>query len=175
MVVKRVWRKVAEMKPSKMAHKQTIARGGWGLQGPLLKPGSFCHATNHHRLPFRRGALIFVVGEWDGDTGTADFTSSLLQNFKLQKRVALPNWSDTAHELTVWSRVNPEKASTDDKIHQKVRMVLWSLFQSQEPKTSATTFLSVGWRCVQPGKSSGAQIRLDKSNSIACTFLTHSL
>ena len=45
-----------------------------------------------------------VVGEWAGDTGDAAFTAALLAGFALAQRVPLPNWSDTAHELTVWER-----------------------------------------------------------------------
>jgi len=39
-----------------------------------------------------------------GDTGDASFTSAILEGFDLVQRVQLPNWSDTAHELTVWDR-----------------------------------------------------------------------
>ena len=45
-----------------------------------------------------------VVGEWDGDTAEPSFTAQLLAGFRLVDRCALPNWSDTAHELTVWER-----------------------------------------------------------------------
>ncbi len=45
-----------------------------------------------------------VVGEWMGDTGDASFTAALLEGFELVQRVSLPNWSDSAHELTVWKR-----------------------------------------------------------------------
>ena len=48
-----------------------------------------------------------VVGEWMGDTGDAFFTAALLEDFWLVQRVHLPNWSDTAHELTVWDRKQP--------------------------------------------------------------------
>jgi hypothetical protein len=47
---------------------------------------------------------VIVVGEWMGDTGDASFTAALLEDFNLVLRVQLPNWSDTAHELTVWER-----------------------------------------------------------------------
>ncbi len=45
-----------------------------------------------------------VVGEWGGDTGSSAFTASLLAGWRLVQRVALPNWPDSAHELTVWER-----------------------------------------------------------------------
>ena len=45
-----------------------------------------------------------VIGEWWGDTGTPAFTAALCNDFLLTQRLPLPNWSDTAHELTVWER-----------------------------------------------------------------------
>ena len=45
-----------------------------------------------------------VVGEWDGDTAEPAFTAQLLAGFRLVDRCALPNWTDTAHELTAWER-----------------------------------------------------------------------
>ena len=45
-----------------------------------------------------------VVGEWDGDTAEPAFTAQLLAGFRLVDRCALPNWTDSAHELTVWER-----------------------------------------------------------------------
>ena len=44
------------------------------------------------------------IGEWYGDTGTLDFAATLQSDFSLIRRVRLPNWTDTAHELTVWKR-----------------------------------------------------------------------
>lgn len=51
-----------------------------------------------------RGSTVFVVGEWAGDTATSAFTAALLAGFSLVERLPLPNWSDSAHELTVWQR-----------------------------------------------------------------------
>ena len=51
-----------------------------------------------------QGNCVAVVGEWDGDTGTAPFTDVLYRNWSLQHAIKLPNWSDTAHDLTIWSR-----------------------------------------------------------------------
>ena len=45
-----------------------------------------------------------LVGEFDGDTAEPAFTAQLLADFRLVQRCALPNWTDTAHELTVWER-----------------------------------------------------------------------
>lgn len=44
------------------------------------------------------------IGEWLGDTGTLAFSAALLSGFELTHRLPLPNWSDTAHELTIWER-----------------------------------------------------------------------
>ncbi len=49
-----------------------------------------------------------VVGEWDGDTAEPAFTAQLLAGFRLIDRCPLPNWTDTAHELTVWERPSAE-------------------------------------------------------------------
>ena len=45
-----------------------------------------------------------VVGEWCGDTADNIFHASLTAEFALVRRVPLPNWTDTAHELTIWQR-----------------------------------------------------------------------
>jgi hypothetical protein len=51
-----------------------------------------------------RGGCVCVVGEWCGDTADTTFHASLGADFALVRRVPLPNWTDTAHELTVWQR-----------------------------------------------------------------------
>lgn len=53
-----------------------------------------------------------VVGEWDGDTGSPALTAALQHQFCLVQRVALPNWTDTAHELTVWERNSSHSPAT---------------------------------------------------------------
>lgn len=45
-----------------------------------------------------------MVGEWGGDTGSSAFTAALQGGWRLTERIALPNWPDSAHELTVWER-----------------------------------------------------------------------
>ncbi len=57
-----------------------------------------------------------VVGEWDGDTAEPGFTAHLLAGFRLRDRCALPNWSDTAHELTVWER-RTDSAESHPEVH----------------------------------------------------------
>lgn len=51
-----------------------------------------------------------VVGEWLGDTGDESFAAALLADWTLIRRVPLPNWTDTVHELTIWQRL-PAKSS----------------------------------------------------------------
>ncbi len=51
-----------------------------------------------------RGFTVCIVGEWRGHTGDDALTESLLRGFTMQQRIALPNWTDTAHELTIWRR-----------------------------------------------------------------------
>ena len=53
---------------------------------------------------FCRGSIVCFVGEWYGDTGDAAFMHQLQSDFTLKQRIALPNWSDTAHELSMWQR-----------------------------------------------------------------------
>ena len=53
-------------------------------------------------LTCARGNCVCVVGEWYGDTAEPTFTAQLLAGFRLADRCALPNWTDTAHELTIW-------------------------------------------------------------------------
>lgn len=50
------------------------------------------------------GDTVALVGEWDGDTGRPEFTRALLRGWSLQEAIPLPNWSDTAHDLTLWTR-----------------------------------------------------------------------
>lgn len=50
------------------------------------------------------GDTVALVGEWDGDTGSQEFTQALLRGWSLQEAIPLPNWSDTAHDLTLWTR-----------------------------------------------------------------------
>ena len=61
-----------------------------------------------------RGNCVAVVGEWLGDTATPAFEEELHRAWQLQDRIALPNWSDTAHDLTIWRRRTDANASADN-------------------------------------------------------------
>ena len=50
------------------------------------------------------GSTMCYVGEWSGDTGTAEFQAELLRKWRLTERIALPNWGDTVYELMIWQR-----------------------------------------------------------------------
>lgn len=58
------------------------------------------------------GKTVLYVGEWFGDTGTSEFQVQLNKTCLLVKRVALPNWSNTSYELTVW-KVRSDQAAED--------------------------------------------------------------
>ncbi|RHZ22834.1 hypothetical protein DYB37_004189 [Aphanomyces astaci] len=51
-----------------------------------------------------KGRHLIHVGEWYGDTGDRQFECDVMKAFALTSRVPLPNWGDTAFELTVWER-----------------------------------------------------------------------
>lgn len=69
-------------------------------------PNASLPATRRARR--RRGACVCVIGEPPGgDTGTRAFAGALAAGFRLVQRLPLPNWSDTAHDLTIWERRRP--------------------------------------------------------------------
>lgn len=61
-----------------------------------------------------RGDCVCVVGEWQGDTGDESFSAALLADWRLIRRVGLPNWTDTAHELAIWQRAHATSALPGD-------------------------------------------------------------
>ena len=56
------------------------------------------------------GHVLALVGEWDGNTADGAFARLLTKHFYLARRAALPQWGDTAHELTVWKRKTGNRA-----------------------------------------------------------------
>lgn len=57
-----------------------------------------------------RGDNLFYVGEFGtGLTGNLEFHETLCKDWTLQKRVELPNWGNTAYDLSVWKRGTPDK------------------------------------------------------------------
>ena len=66
------------------------------------------------------GSCVALIGEWDGDTGTTDFAEALWLGWALEDVIALPNWSDTAHDLTIWRRRETEPDST-----QPLQLARW--------------------------------------------------
>lgn len=58
----------------------------------------------HDALRAYEGDHVALVGEWDGDTGDRALSHALLTEWRLERAINLPNWSDTAHDLTIWRR-----------------------------------------------------------------------
>ena len=61
------------------------------------------------------GRTVAVVGEWDGNTADAKFAHALSRSFRLARRRRLPQWGDTAHELTVWTRRDDVEDDENDE------------------------------------------------------------
>ncbi len=86
--------------------------------------------------------LLIMLQEWDGDTADVPFASEILREFDLLRTVALPQWTDTAHDLTLWRRQGQHRAG-----HRVIRVLLllrdglWVIynliFQGVEPSASS--------------------------------------
>ena len=61
------------------------------------------------------GRTVAVVGEWGGNTADAKFAHALSRSFRLARRRRLPQWGDTAHELTVWTRRDDVEDDENDE------------------------------------------------------------
>ena len=59
------------------------------------------------------GRTVAVVGEWDGNTADETFARTLARSVRLRRRRRLPQWGDTAHELTVWTRRDDEEGNEE--------------------------------------------------------------
>lgn len=58
--------------------------------------------------------VVFMVGEFEGDTGTTALTKALFSRYCLREVVLLPNWTDTAHSLTIWEKLPLEKSAREN-------------------------------------------------------------
>jgi hypothetical protein len=67
-------------------------------------PPGFDSRMAGETLEVYKGGVLALVGEWDGNTADGAFASLLTKHFYLKRRAKLPQWGDTAHELTVWVR-----------------------------------------------------------------------
>ena len=90
-----------------------------------------------------RGDCVCVVGEWDGDTAQPAFTAQLLAGFRLVDRCALPNWTDTAHELTVWERRSADGNEVRQSTCQRAQSLTPSLIYSTQASLPCVFFLPV--------------------------------
>merc|ERR1719181_1351716 len=56
------------------------------------------------------GDTLFYIGEFGtGLTGTLAFHETLLTEWTLEKRMRLPNWGNTAYDLSIWRRGAPTR------------------------------------------------------------------
>ena len=60
------------------------------------------HYRHRAKVQRDRMSTVIVVGEWLGDTADVDFDRFLMKHYYLVERITLPNWVDTAHDMTVW-------------------------------------------------------------------------
>ena len=67
-------------------------------------------SNRNHARDDETGHVLALVGEWDGNTADGAFARLLTKHFYLARRAALPQWGDTAHELTVWKRKTGNRA-----------------------------------------------------------------
>ena len=76
-------------------------------------PGESMASEALHSLLDAGGRTVAVVGEWDGNTADETFARTLARSFRLRRRRRLPQWGDTAHELTVWTRRDDEEGNEE--------------------------------------------------------------
>lgn len=50
------------------------------------------------------GHTVCYVGEYRGDTGTKSFEKLLESAYSCLQEISLPNWGDTAYNLTIWKK-----------------------------------------------------------------------
>lgn len=90
----------------------SIQRGGPELLGrhDMAKRSLFlCYPPPGDAMAVRciqlfQGDVVLHVGEWQGDTGDCRFERELQRQFVVVQNVLLPNWGNSAYELTVWRR-----------------------------------------------------------------------
>jgi hypothetical protein len=89
----------------KTTSSETLAGGEEGRALFMCyPPPGFDSRMAVETLEVYKGGVLALVGEWDGNTADGAFASLLTKHFYLKRRAALPQWGDTAHELTVWVR-----------------------------------------------------------------------
>jgi hypothetical protein len=95
------------------------------------------------------GSSLALIGEWDGDTGTPAFTRHLQAHWNLQTTISLPNWTDTAHDLTIWRRRECVEAGSSDSSKGPIaehQCTPWPLCcQSGTPLTTVNPCTASRW------------------------------
>lgn len=104
-----------------------------------------------------RGKYVALVGEWNGTTATQNFEVALHKSFDLYKRCTLPNWPNTANDLTIWQRKNEIKSKSNENMaHQVLKCATCERSLGQVPDlrrcalTRAICFCSLD--CFEIGK-----------------------
>lgn len=94
----------------KTTSSETLAGGEEGRALFMCyPPPGFDSRMAVETLELYKGGVLALVGEWDGNTADGAFASLLTKHFYLKRRAKLPQWGDTAHELTVWVRGRNEQ------------------------------------------------------------------
>lgn len=81
------------------------------------------------------GKYLVLVGEWGGTTHGPEFEAELLRDWMIKERISLPNWANTAYDMTVWRR----RQGASDKT-TKLR----------PPLTCTVCSAPTGWKGVKP-------------------------
>jgi hypothetical protein len=99
----------------KMTHLEAIKKYNHRANGLLVcycPPDSNMASTS---LRAFKGEYVAVIGEDVMNTGDVEMFRILNERFKVLKRVYLPQWMDTVHHLTLFSRKKKRKRDEREK------------------------------------------------------------
>lgn len=99
----------------KMTHLEAIKKYNHRANGLLVcycPPDSNMASTS---LRAFKGEYVAVIGEDVMNTGDVEMFRILNEQFKVLKRVYLPQWMDTVHHLTLFSRNKKRKRDEREK------------------------------------------------------------
>ena len=102
----------------KMTHLEAIKKYNHRANGLLVcycPPDSNMASTS---LRAFKGEYVAVIGEDVMNTGDVEMFRILNERFKVLKRVYLPQWMDTVHHLTLFSRKTKRKREKKTKVIQ---------------------------------------------------------
>jgi hypothetical protein len=101
-----------------MTHLEAIKKYNHRANGLLVcycPPDSNMASTS---LRAFKGEYVAVIGEDVMNTGDVEMFRILNERFKVLKRVYLPQWMDTVHHLTLFSRKTKRKREKKTKVIQ---------------------------------------------------------